>query len=84
MFAHEDISRKVYGPTRSESAPHLLVWVYERNEAEIFNSGFSLENPSNKYCKLNKDINNLNWWEVNHWPRSSPPKSVCSKMEDLS
>ena len=28
MFANKEISRKVCGTTRSESAPHLLVWVY--------------------------------------------------------
>ena len=28
MFANKEISRKVCGPTRSESTPYLLVWVY--------------------------------------------------------
>ena len=27
-FPHKEISRKVFGPTGSESSPHLLVWVY--------------------------------------------------------
>ena len=35
MFAHKEISRKVCGPTRSESAPHLLVWVYRERCVHI-------------------------------------------------
>ena len=35
MFAHKEISRKFCGPTRSESAPHLLVWVYRERCVHI-------------------------------------------------
>ena len=35
MFAHKEISRKLCGPTRSESAPHLLVWVYRERCVHI-------------------------------------------------
>ena len=30
MFANKEISHKVRGPTRSENARHLLVWVYHQ------------------------------------------------------
>ena len=36
-FAHKAISHKVHGPTRSENARHLLVWVYrERCEHILY------------------------------------------------
>ena len=36
MFAHKDISHKGRGPTRSEKARHLLVWVYRERCVHIF------------------------------------------------
>ena len=37
MFAHKEISHKIHGPTRSENARYLLVWVYrERCEHILY------------------------------------------------
>ena len=35
MFSHKEISNKVRGPTRSENAQHLLVWVYRERCVHI-------------------------------------------------
>ena len=35
MFAHKEISNKVRGPTRSENAQHLLVWVHRERCVHI-------------------------------------------------
>ena len=35
MFAHKEISHKVRGPTRSENARHLLMWVYRERCVHI-------------------------------------------------
>ena len=35
MFAHKEISHKVRGPTSSENARHLLVWVYRERCVHI-------------------------------------------------
>ena len=35
MFAHKEIFHKVRGPTRSENARHLLVWVYRERCVHI-------------------------------------------------
>ena len=50
MFAHKEISRKFCGPTRSESAPHLLVWVYRERYNSVFSytKNAALENSESK------------------------------------
>ena len=35
MFAHKEVSHKVRGPTRSESAQHLSVWFYRERFVHI-------------------------------------------------
>ena len=38
MFAHKEISHKVHGPTRSENARHLSVWVYRERCEHLIHS----------------------------------------------